>query len=144
MCGDYCILNYKRSWKKWSRLIKDTSWYFQERLRISQNFRLQGRKCEVDTSWKWSDTSWKWSDASWEWSDASWEWSDFSWKWSDISLQHQQWAVPLLCISLLIRYFIFRFKCRHQGAKTYITKTYSNQIILQCLRISKALIILKI
>ena len=38
-------------------------------------------------------------------------------------------TVPLLCTSLLISCYMFRFNCHHEGADTHITKTYSNTII---------------
>ena len=36
-------------------------------------------------------------------------------------------TIPLLCISLLISCYMFRLNCNHQGADTYIAKTYSNK-----------------
>ena len=40
--------------------------------------------------------------------------------------------------------FVFWLKCHHQGANIYVTKTYSNKIVLQCLCISNVQIIVKI
>ena len=45
--------------------------------------------------------------------------------------------VLLRCISLLISCYMFLLNCHHQGANNYITKTYSNKMVLQFLRISK-------
>jgi len=39
------------------------------------------------------------------------------------SLQYQKSTVPLLCISLLLSYYMFRINCHQQGANTYIIKT---------------------
>jgi len=38
---------------------------------------------------------------------------------------------------------MFRPNCHHQGTNTYVTKSYSNKIHLQCLRISHVQIIRK-
>jgi hypothetical protein len=42
----------------------------------------------------------------------------------------------LSCISLLISSYMFCLNNHHQGSNTYISKTYSNKIDLQCLHIS--------
>jgi hypothetical protein len=44
-------------------------------------------------------------------------------------------AVPPLRMSLPFSSHMFRLNCRHQAGNTYITKSYHNKIILQCLRI---------
>jgi hypothetical protein len=49
----------------------------------------------------------------------------------------------LLCISLLISYYMFRLRCRDQEANTYIAKTYSNKTVLRCLHITNVQIIVK-
>jgi hypothetical protein len=53
-------------------------------------------------------------------------------------------TVLLLRISLLISCYMFRLNCRYQGAYSYITKTYSNKIILQCLGISNVQFVFEI
>ena len=63
--------------------------------------------------------------------------------WIYKSLQLQQFTVPLLSVSLIISSYMFRLNCHHQGANTYIARTYSNKIVLQCLCVSNVLIIVK-
>jgi hypothetical protein len=40
--------------------------------------------------------------------------------------------------------FVFWRNCHHQGANTYVTKTYSSKIVLQCLRIPNVQIMVTI
>ena len=65
-------------------------------------------------------------------------------KWFKNPYSTNQCAFLLLCTSLLISSYMFRHNCHHQGANSYIAKTYSKKTVLQCLRISSVQVIVKI
>jgi len=73
-------------------------------------------------------------------------WLKFTNIWEEFTstYNNNKFAVPPLCISLLISCYIFRSNCHHQVANIYIAKTDSDKTVLQCLFLSNVQIIVKV